>query len=1317
MSSTRKHLLVAAICGVICDGSKEQVGTSIDFSRVTIMRHIKDCALCKQCSNSKLNVNQITRDLRSQVESIHQRLHEATSAGANTLITRYLPHYSTKQKSYTCMKCLYTTPKKGRLNSHVNSAKSKCRGSMADLNPSGTYSNKCNGTALNTEALEHIKKGKFVLPWKVNSDLKSPPEQIGQNIANTVKDTTKIQSPNNTKSTIAITPSPKTKGSYKDKNIFSASSEEMERVCQTDYTPVSTQKYSLIIQELSSCFGEDKLPGAQSYLKSFLHRMEGEGQLKAFLNKGLVAMAPNIYDPSKDDITLKVLLISGEQWLKSEAANNHVRQLGADIRSSLYSIGQVKLDNDDELVTGKTFVPTKDVGDIVSVFKRLMIYLVRIQWDGIKDHMMQISDILHCDCSGGGEDESTWHNIVAERIVDTNIIPGILMRITLDKPSVPNGPTIINDFIAMRSISVNAEKEMAVRSGNEFSKEMNSLLRLSRHGVASYFDKSQQRMTAANSSDDEFRNHVQNTLTQVTSSRFTISRLEGIRRGIEISKKSPTNVYKGHCLISGEVMVGQVVIPQIIWGRAIPFLIELLDEPFRELFNCHDLLSAWLDTKNRINWAGQHSTITLRTNQDSLRTISLTDIKPILDSTKQQYIEVIWETLRGAMSYLSSGATRGQEGGRLPPINNWVLVFNVLRFQTYSLKNESHGQANNLMVNRYLPPSISRYTLIAFFCLYPAVESHISLSVPDDDRAVDAADKTFKLMMHLDEAAGPKINRDIIGVLSNSHFPKNKRRITTIDACAKQFSHSSKIHNEYYSSEEYMRLADGSIIGQELLIARGFHLIFGEPESSYGNASNIRVEDGSTVYDELLSEAARHAYRNISANVNQIQLQSILSIDDLSNRKNVIILAGCGTGKSGIYILPHIAREIRGMAKRKTLVISPHNPLLYQHYEQARKYFQGFNLTVVSIENIDEVSGPEFPKNFDLGFISIYNFHRLGKTVINGWKLNTIFIDKIHLMFSECFRYADSWIALRNLAGFGTKIVCMSATVSPELCHHIKHFMKLGDTAFIGNPSETPYKIPDIAISVFESDQSTIMSRVGQHVVDNFRSMNDNLTNQTRGIHVITRTRQQAMDGAQYCKVNNIKAIWITSECSKAERRERMNKYNTLGIDIIWTTYDVGYDSPITYMAVLMEPNSVVSFIQGAGRIRPQQQQALKTEGRLSQVHVFLTPMTIDSSDSVKDEVSVLTRYTMLDENIRINARLRVYISLFSNRPMRNILTGNKCLRKTMYSKIGVTSSDCGLCSVCKDTDNISRMRRVATDEIRCQENDRELYSLSGGDH
>ena len=86
MSSTRKHLLVAAICGVICDGSKEQVGTSIDFSRVTIMRHIKDCALCKQCYNSKLNVNQITRDLRSQVESIHQRLHEATSAGANTLI-------------------------------------------------------------------------------------------------------------------------------------------------------------------------------------------------------------------------------------------------------------------------------------------------------------------------------------------------------------------------------------------------------------------------------------------------------------------------------------------------------------------------------------------------------------------------------------------------------------------------------------------------------------------------------------------------------------------------------------------------------------------------------------------------------------------------------------------------------------------------------------------------------------------------------------------------------------------------------------------------------------------------------------------------------------------------------------------------------------------------------------------------------------------------------------------------------------------------------------------------------------------------------
>ena len=43
-----------------------------------------------------------------------------------------------------------------------------------------------------------------------------------------------------------------------------------------------------------------------------------------------------------------------------------------------------------------------------------------------------------------------------------------------------------------------------------------------------------------------------------------------------------------------------------------------------------------------------------------------------------------------------------------------------------------------------------------------------------------------------------------------------------------------------------------------------------------------------------------------------------------------------------------------------------------------------------------------------------------------------------------------------------------------------------------------------------------------------------------------------------------------------------------------------------------------------------------------------------------------------------------------------------------MYSKIGVTSSDCGLCSVCKNTDNISKMKRVAANEVKCQQNDRE---------
>lgn len=1316
-------MLTATMCGVICCGSDKQLGNSLDVSRRTILRHLTSCFYCKSCSKETPDAAKVLADLRSQIESIFVKI---SSRNGEVIINQQLPKYL-RRTGYTCRRCAYTCMDRERMRAHLNSKRSKCKGTTkaGSLKSSQIQCNNSHGIMMNRNAISKIRNGNFDLPWKkVGKEtqmatrpthgatmVSSPPANISATANNSQPSITSALTLDSSQRSV---PRPdQTDNSFEDS--FFATQDEIETVTAQNYIPIASRQYNNILDALAECFGDNNIHDVLPFMNTFLHRIDHASgiSLKAYMMEMMQIMESASYNNRHDDICLKILLLAGEKWLTSEAANNHVRELSAGHRAKLYNIGATEGGEEEEMLKGKSFVPTREVDNLVSVFKKLVIFLHRIGWVGIRKHMSQIREVM-TRMQADSIDEGEFHRIVTERIVDLNIIPGMLMRVMLDEPESPNGPTVIDDFIAVCSVTVDCNKEIKIRSPNRISKEVNNLLRLGRHGAASFYNIMKRRMKNSNKTDAEFRDFTDKSIMQVSASLFTDSCCKNIRQAREISYKTPSVVHKAHDPESGEIMIGQIVIPKIIWNRAIPFAIELLDEPFQELYKGNKSLRAWLNTNNSIDWAGRRSSLTIWTKDDDLMKVFLTDLHPILDRGAQKHIDKIWETLRGAMSYLSSGATRGREGGRLPGIDSWTLIFNVLRFQTFSLKNETHGQANNTMVNRYLPPSISRYAIIAFYSLYPSVESNPRFTLPGDDKAETAADKTFQIIMHLDKPQGPKFNRDAIGVLSNLNFPKFREKTTTADAFARQFSHSSTIHAKFYSSEQYHREGNGLVIGHELLVARAFHTMFGEPESSYSRTTENTIEDGSTVDADALRHAATHAYQDTNANVNQIQLQAIQTIDDVNNRKNVIVLAGCGMGKSGMYILPHIARRLRGMARRKTLVISPHNPLLCQHHAQAIKYFKGLPLTVVSIEMIDHVFQNDFPKSFDLGFISIHVFQQLVSKhpdVIKSWNLNTFFVDEIHLVYTELFRYKTSWDALRNLSKFGVKIVCLSASINDRLAHHIVHFINMGETAFIGNPNKIQYKIPNIAINVFRTIQSNLMTKVGAHVVSHFKRMNANFPNKKPyGIHIITRTRQQAIDGAEYCKRHGMTSIWLTSKCTRVERIERMNEYSNGDIDAIWTTYNVGYDSPRTHMGVEVEPKSVVASIQGAGRMRPKQQQALETNGNLSQYNVFLTneSLTFTTKDEITQSVSLMTRYGMMDGAKKLESRQNLYRTLFSNCSINNVFSGNKCYRQSLYEKIGVNSVVCGLCSVCRKSDNISRMETKAKEAAQSDDVDKQ---------
>lgn len=66
---------------------------------------------------------------------------------------------------------------------------------------------------------------------------------------------------------------------------------------------------------------------------------------------------------------------------------------------------------------------------------------------------------------------------VVKRVVGTKIIPGLIMAITLQKSTSPNGRTIISVFIAVRSIKKDRDRKLQICSPNKISQQ-NQLLGL-----------------------------------------------------------------------------------------------------------------------------------------------------------------------------------------------------------------------------------------------------------------------------------------------------------------------------------------------------------------------------------------------------------------------------------------------------------------------------------------------------------------------------------------------------------------------------------------------------------------------------------------------------------------------------------------------------------------------------------------------------------------------------------------------------------------------------------------------------------------------
>lgn len=887
-----------------CDKKVSDRNSLFYLNYNTIGRHWKK----KKCYTGPKppNARALAKQLQEQLVRLHGRI-ARDQMSVDTLIDKYIsPDLSKLCFSGHCKRCGYVD-QPGRIQRyHISSTKTPC--TMLDLNRRGEIYITQHGFKVPKAMLEKIASGSSpILPSSNPTHASLSNHDSNQTTAG--PDTNDAAAP-------AIL-----------EETFAASAMEIDQVCADTFEPTAAFEYREALDQLS-CFGEGA-PQAKKHINTFVHLMQGEQPLGATL----FDMASNLvcHDPN---LQLTFLLKASDLWYSSQAANLDVRKLGANLRGLLYLIGNEAADSKPDMLGGKTFVPSEKVESIKEETRLLITFAFSTKWPKMQRHLQQVWEIYHAVPESEHETEDERDHRVAATIVETSIVPGLLLTMLLEKPSEPNGPTLIMNYLAARSVTATNANSISMKYANDISKHANAALRSFRHAVCSVLVRKAREMNANSSTDDTFQDYAEKLIKKIQWCPASDSICRQIRLGREVDKGMPKKVTKAF-FPDGEVYVQDISIVKPIWKRSLAEAISILDAHISTFFPCTDDIKKIFDVRNRFVHAGKDSKVIIAgpANEE----LMMSDIHPNLNGNPDDIKMAIygcWKFdvgLHGYFGYFGSGAARGEEMKRLPDFSKSQLIFNSIRYQMRSQKGESGGVVENEMVTHYLSPATSRRKLLLELVIYPAVKSSLSYSLPDSNNSAKAADEMFAEVMKLDKPAGTGNNRDLVAQMCNYLAQNPTGKVSTSPQIAAQFHHTKETHDTWYSSERFVRSEDGTIIRQHLMVAHDIWSDFGEQEALLAN--NISAPNVNRILERHHFDiAAQRAYGSPNARVFDHQYEAIRHAYLNSFRRHAFLLLGAGHGKSGVYINLVLAMKLFGIRGIRVMVVSPHNALLTQHH-------------------------------------------------------------------------------------------------------------------------------------------------------------------------------------------------------------------------------------------------------------------------------------------------------------------------------------------------------------------------------------------------
>ena len=524
-----------------------------------------------------------------------------------------------------CNLCGYIGSKLCHVRRHVQLNSNLC--SALDVRPAdGTILSNEYGFLIPRSVLDKISRGLFSLPTKPTQITTHPTApQHHHPFLPTASPPPPTHSPNPAATSLHATTT------FSVLTRFLPTEEEVLTSLADSSNKDATTMNSFIVSELCNTFGsKEKADVAYDYLTAFilLINQQAPGQLRTQLSDYTTMLLPNALDTH-----LELLLHAGKQWFDSQSANVDVRMVPAHHRNAIYLIGNTFLESDRDLLKGNTFVWSNKTDAIKDQFCGLISFAHQIKWPQLAPYMNRVSDVYLFAVEDPTCDTEDEFDLASRKLINTNIIFGLLTEILLEDPLTPNGPNLIYKYLAGSSVKTNHNGDITLRNHNEISKHANALLRLLRHGICSFYVRQSQVMTKKKESHKTFEVWANKLIQDIQACPSTGHICRTIRTAREVDKKTPSKVQKAFNDRTGELLVAGIQIHKSTWSVAIPTAIREWDKYLIPLFPQHSATSNlplhWLfDLDNDVVLAGSDSFLSINGSLDNI--IPLTEFTPFL---------------------------------------------------------------------------------------------------------------------------------------------------------------------------------------------------------------------------------------------------------------------------------------------------------------------------------------------------------------------------------------------------------------------------------------------------------------------------------------------------------------------------------------------------------------------------------------------------------------------------------------------------------------------------------------------------------------